>query len=310
MAEKFVPDNVTMLDTTGKTFNIREQYGQPIIKEVMQNALITQLGQYKDMNGPELTFDVFLNGVGAYWVGEGQRIQTTKPTWTQAKMKSHKLGVILPVTREYLGYKQADFFEFMKGPLAEAIYKKIDSATILGEDKPVGTEWVSIKEAAKNTGNLIEGDLTIDTYNELVDALNDEGIEPNAYISQVKNNSTLRNLVEFDGNNIARNVYENKTLDGVPVFNINKDLATDLPKGTIYAGDFNQVYYGIPYNMTFRISEDATLTTVQDDEGNDVNLFEREMVAMRVTFDFAYLLIDEKAVAGVAPAIAGEGDGI
>lgn len=47
-----------------------------------------------------------------------------------------KLGVILPVSREYLNYKLSDFFEEMQPKIAEAFYKKFDAAALLNKENP------------------------------------------------------------------------------------------------------------------------------------------------------------------------------
>lgn len=297
MAVKFTPANATMLELLEG--GVPVQQGQAILKEVMSNSLITQLGKYVEMNSPEMEFDVFEGGVNAYWVGEGERIKTSTSTWAKKKMVTRKLGVILPVSREYLNYKQANFFEFMKPYLAEAIYKKIDIATISNIDNPFDQ---SIDTAA----TIIEDDITTANYEAMIAALNDLGHEPNAFISKVSNTTALRNLVRQDENGVFSKPYDHasRELDGVPVFNINKDLA-DFNKGTIYTGDFNQVLYGIPYNMNYMISQEATLTTIVDEEKNPLNLFEREMSALRVTMDFSFFILNETAFGGIKAAKVG-----
>ena len=84
------------------------------------------------------------------------------------------------------------------------------------------------------------------------------------------------------------------TLDGLPVVDLKSD---QFKKGDLYAGDFNKVFYGIPYNMSYKISEDGQLSTVQNADGSPVNLFEQELIALRVTMDVAFHIADDKAFA-------------
>lgn len=291
----FNPANVTMLSQLQGV--VPKTQGQPIIQEIMANSLMMQLAKYEEMTTLEKEFDVFLNGLGAYWVGEGQRIQTTKPTWAKATMKAHKLGVILPVSREYLSYKQADFFEFMKPYLAEALYKKIDAATILNVDNPYTQ---SVEQSVTTAASKITGDLSLTNVDAMLGKLNDAGYYANAIISKIQNSTLLRALVR-DDNGLKERVYdaEQKQLDGIPVFDMHKEIA-EMKKGSLYAGDFNYMRYGIPYNMHYAISTDATLTTLQDADGNPVNLFERDMVALRVTMDVGFMIIKDDAFASLA----------
>lgn len=291
MSATFNPNNVLLTDV--KSGNVPVEQGKAILKEVMSNSLIMQLAQYEPMTKQKKEFDVFLGGLGAYWVGEGEKIQTTQATWAKATMEAKKLGVIIPVSREYLTYKQADFFEFIKPMLAEALYRKFDQAVITGEDNPF--EW-SIKKSASGD-RKITGALSLTNYDKLVSALNDEGFEPNAFVSKVSNNTKLKGLVR-DENGIKTSVYDSraKALDGVPAFNVDKEIA-EFKKGSLYAGDFNYARYGIPYNMTYAISEDATLSTIKGEDGQPINLFERELVALRVTMDVAFMIVKDEAFA-------------
>ena len=50
------------------------------------------------------------------------------------------------------------------------------------------------------------------------------------------------------------------------------------------------MFYGIPYNMSYKISEEAQLSTIQNEDGSPVNLYEQELIALRVTMDVAFTL--------------------
>ena len=128
-ASEFNPDNVTMYEKKDGT--IPEKYNTLILKDVMENSKVMQLAKYEEMDGKEKKFEYFAKGPGAYWVGEGEKIKTSKAQWLNIKMVAKKLGVIIPCSREYLQYKMSDFFEAMKPKIAEAFYKKFDEAAIL-----------------------------------------------------------------------------------------------------------------------------------------------------------------------------------
>ena len=169
--ETFTPANAVLLHQQG---SIPKEYGQPIIEDIMMNSVMMQLAKYEEMSASEKEFDVFAGGLGAYWVGEGERIKTSAPKWITVKMVAKKLGVIIPVSREYLQYKMPDFWEVMKPKIAEAFYKAFDAATILGTDNPY--DW-SVEKSAK--ARAVSGDITIANYDSLIGKLNDEDYEPN-----------------------------------------------------------------------------------------------------------------------------------
>ena len=154
-AQTFNPDNVTMYEH--KDGSIPEKYNQLILKEVMYGSKVMQLAKYEEMDSKEKKFEYFAKGPGAYWVGEGEKIKTSKPQWMQAIMVAKKLGVIVPCSREYLHYKMSDFFEEMKSKIAEAFYKKFDEAAILNLENPFPQ---SVDESSLAAGNLISGGIT------------------------------------------------------------------------------------------------------------------------------------------------------
>ena len=54
-------------------------------------------------------------------------------------MRAFKLGVILPVTKEFLNYTYSQFFEEMKPMIAEAFYKSLMKRVFLNQgNNPFG----------------------------------------------------------------------------------------------------------------------------------------------------------------------------
>lgn len=293
MAQTFNPENVMLYEA--KDGSIPGKYNELILKDIMENSKVMQLAKYEEMDAKEKEFEYFAEGPGAYWVGEGEKIQTSKAKWLKAKMVAKKLGVIIPCSREFLNYKKADFFEAMKPQIAEAMYKKFDAAAIMNVDNPFPQ---SVEESIEATGNKVDGVITYDNVLAIEDMLTDENFDANAFISTRKNRSTLRNVNKVENGVIVESLYDRgaNTIDGLPV----ADLA-DLEKGTLYAGDFDYMYYGIPFNLSYRVDESAQLSTITNKDGSPVNLFEQELMALRVTMDVAFMIVKDGAFAKIAP---------
>ena len=288
-AQTWNPDNVTVYEH--KEGTIPEKYTNLILKEIMEGSKVMQLAKYEEMDGKEKEFEYFAKGPGAYWVGEGEKIKTSKAQWLKVKMVAKKLGVIIPCSREFLHYKMSDFLEAMKPKIAEAFYKKFDAAALLNVENPFPQ---SVDASVESVGNVISGALTYDNILALEDLLTDEDYDVNAFISTKKNRSTLRNAHKIENGVIVESIYDrgNNTIDGQPV----ADLKA-LDKGTLYAGDFDYMYYGIPYGMSYKISEDAQLSTLTNEDGTPVNLYEQELVALRVTMDVGFMIVKDDAFA-------------
>lgn len=287
--QTFDPDNVTMYEHKDGT--IPEKYNKLILKEIMNGSKVMQLARYEEMDSKEKKFEYFAKGPGAYWVGEGEKIQTSKPQWMQVTMVAKKLGVIIPCSREFLHYKMSDFFEQMRSRIAEAFYRKFDEAAILNRENPFPQ---SVDESAMAAGNLVSGGITYDNILALEDVLSDEDYDVNAFISTKKNRSTLRNVHKIENSVIVESLYDRgaNTIDGLPVADLK-----GLDRGNLYAGDFDYMYYGIPFGMSYKIDESAQLSTLKNADGTPVNLFEQELAALRVTMDVAFMIVKDEAFA-------------
>lgn len=285
--QTFDPDNVTMYEHKDGT--IPKKYNELILKEVMNGSQVMKLAKYEEMDEKEKEFEYFAEGPGGYWVGEGEKIQTSKPQWLKAKMVAKKIGVIVPCSREHLHYKMSDFFEKMKPKIAEAFYLLFDEAAIMNMNNPFPQ---SVEESALAAGNLISGGITYNNILAMEDALNDEDYDVNAFISTRKNRSTLRNVHKIENGVVVESLYDRKsnTIDGMPVADLK-----GMERGNLYAGDFDYMYYGIPFGMSYKIDESAQLSTLKNADGTPVNLFEQELAALRVTMDVAFMIVKDEA---------------
>src|SRR5699024_3241119 len=294
----FDPDNILLQDA--KTGQVPSEQGTLIVKDIISNSVMMQLAKYEEMTKQEKEFQYLAEGVGAYWVGEGEVIQTSKPQWLSAKMVAKKLGVIVPVSREFLQYSLTDFFAEVKPLIAEAFYKKFDEATILGVDNPFEQ---SVANSIDEEGNAIEGEIDYETLIELYGVLEDADHDANAFVSRKNNNSAFR---QIDENGNALFDRGTNTLDGLPIANL---TSSELEKGELIAGDFDYVRYGIPYNLNYAISEEAQLSSIVDENGDPINLFERELIAIRATMDVGFMVLKDDAFAKIEPSENDSGGG-
>lgn len=286
------PDHVMVHQMTDGT--IPDKHNRLILEEVMTNSKVMQLAKYEEMTDLEKTFDYYAGGIGAYWVGEGEKIRTTAPTYLPITMRAYKLGTIVLCSREYLNYSFSNFFNEMSPKIAEAFYKKFDNATLLNQDNPFPQ---SLAESVEESGNLIIGDLDYENIIDLQGKVEDEGFNVNAFVSSPKNKSALRQVHAVRGNTTDF-LYDPSTgnIDGRPTV-----FKEEMERGELIAGDFNNMFYGIPFNINFSHSTEAQLSTILNADGTPVNLFEQELFAMRVTMDVGFMIVKDEAFSMLAP---------
>ena len=294
--QEFNPDNVMMHEhTEGELLN---NFTKPILRDVMETSKIMRLGKFQEMNGTEKEFVFWADKPGAYWVGEGQKIETSKATWVKANMRAYKLGVILPVTKEFLNYTYSDFFDEMKPFIAEAFARKFDEAGILNVgNNPFGK---SIEQSIQATGKVINAEYNEDNLLDLEALVENDDYDPNAFISKRQNRRELSRIVDSVSN---QRLFEKgkgsdreaiDQLDGLPVLNLK---SPDFKENVIYTGDFNQLFYGIPQRIEYKISDNAQLSTITNKDGSPVNLYEQDMFALRATMHVAVHIADDNAFA-------------
>lgn len=286
--QTFNPDKVLVSEKKDGTFT--KQMTDIIMKDVAQNSLVMQLGQYHEMDGlQEKTVFVQTDGVSAYWVNETEKIKTDKPEVVPVTLKAHKLGIILVASREALNYTWQKFFDDMKPQIVEAFYTKIDEAGLLGHETPFAN---SVAKAAKDANHVTVGPINYENLLKVEDALYEADINPNAFVSKVQNRSALREARDGDKKTIYDKVAN--TIDGITTVDLK---SKQFKKGDLLAGDFNNLIYGVPYNINFKISEDGQISTMKNADGTPINLFEQEMVAVRVTMDIAVMVTKADAFA-------------
>ncbi len=286
--QTFNPDKVLVSEKKDGTFT--KQMTDIIMKDVAENSVVMQLGQYHEMDGlQEKTVYVQTDGVSAYWVNETEKIKTDKPEVVPVSLKAHKLGIILVASREALNYTWQKFFEDMKPQIVEAFHTKIDEAGLLGHETPFAN---SVAKAAKDSSQVVVGPINYQNLLELEDKLYEADINPNAFVSKVQNRSALRESRDGD----KKSIYDKatNTIDGITTVDLK---SKQFKKGDLLAGDFNSLIYGVPYNINFKISEEGQISTMKNSDGTPINLFEQEMVAVRVTMDIAVMVTKANAFA-------------
>ena len=286
--QTFNPDKVLVSEKKDGTFT--KKMTDIIMKDVAENSVVMQLGQYHEMDGlQEKTVYVQTDGVSAYWVNETEKIKTDKPEVVPVTLKAHKLGIILVASREALNYTWEKFFEDMKPQIVEAFYTKIDEAGLLGHETPFAN---SVAKSAKDSSQVVVGPINYENLLKLEDKLYEADINPNAFVSKIQNRSALRESRDGD----KKTIYDKatNTIDGITTVDLK---SKQFKKGDLLAGDFNSLIYGVPYNINFKISEEGQISTMKNSDGTPIILCEQEMVAIRVTMDIAVMVTKANAFA-------------
>ncbi|WP_242825332.1 phage major capsid protein, partial [Clostridium sporogenes] len=173
-----------------------------IMKDVARGSSILRLSKVEPMKSDKKKFSIMVDGPGAYWVGETERIQTSKAEWIFPEMEAKKLAVIIPVTKEKLNDTTINVFGEMKTAIAEAFYKAIDSACLFGSNSPFKKNIYGVandggNKIALETNGAGKLDLDISDVMALVEA---DGLDVNGFAGHYGLKNYLRKLRDANGN--------------------------------------------------------------------------------------------------------------
>lgn len=300
--QTYTPDHVLMSDV--KTGTIPAEQGGLIIEDVIQGSTVMKLAKNEPMTAPKKNFSFKAKGAGAYWVSETEVIKTSTVEWLQASMTAEKLGVIIPFSKEFLRYTAKDFFNEAKPLIVEAFYQTFDLAALFGINSPFATHTSgkSIFTGATEEGNSVAigtGATLQDDVFATMALIESGGFDPNglATINAFKQN--LRTAKDSNNNRLYTDLND---IEGLPVAYAN-NASWDATKALALIGDWDFARYGILQDIEFAVSEDAQLSSVVGADGKPINLFERDMFALRATMHIGYMNVKPDAFGALTPDV-------
>ena len=276
------------------------EQAKEIMKDVARGSSILRLSKVSQMESDTKKIPVMTEGPGAYWVGEGERIQTSKAGWIYPELKAKKLAVIIPVTKEKLKDTTIAVFEELKGPIAEAFYKAIDAAAFFKTNSPFAK---SIMECIETTGQKVElgtgATLDLDVSDAMA-LVEEAGYDVNGFAAKVGIKNSLRKLRDGNGNQLYVEGINGKELYSLPI-EFSRNGAWDKTKAEIIGADWDKSLVGIRDSLEYEILKEATLEGTVDADGKPISLAEQDMIAIKATIRLAYLPIKDEAFCAVVP---------
>lgn len=292
-----------MADTTFLKDNLKgfvpTEVAAGIMDEVARGSSILQLSDIKQMKSDTMKFQVWADKPGAYWVGEGERINTSKASWIFPEMQAKKIAVIIPVTREKLNDTTIDVFGELKPQIAEAFYTTIDKACLFGTDSPFTK---NVFKSATDASNVITKDaqsLDLD-ISDVMGKIEEKNLDPNGFAGHYGLKKELRNLRDSNGNQLAVIGMKENSLYDLPLTFV-RNGAFDKTKAELLCADWSKSIVGIREGIEFEILKEATLQSVTMVDDKPLSLAENDMIAIKATMRIGFLPIKDDAFAILKP---------
>lgn len=270
---------------------IGEEYGPEVIKAATQGSVVTQAFPNVNMGKKTRNMPVLATIPEAEWVGDTDNTgtkPTSKATWVNKTLVAEEVAVIIPIHENTLD----DADENILGNLADlggqAIGKKLDQAVLFGIDKPLTWTSLDLHAAAVASGNVqavVDGpggpnDLW-GTVLQVAADIADSGFDPETAIAKRSLSFRLANLRGTDGHPVL----DDGNLRGFDTF-WSRNGAWVPADASVLIADPSTVRIGIRQDVTVKLLDQATIGTGED----QINLAEKDMVALRFKARFAYVL--------------------
>lgn len=286
-----------MVDTVSRADALallaRQDINEIIKPETSQSAALSSFRTLR-MTAGVATMPVLAALPSGGWVshtGAATDIKpTTKASWVDKNLTAEELAVIVPVHENTLADAKFDLWNEIRPLVSAEFGRLLDLAVFFGVNKPASWLDPALVPGAISAGNVVvEGtgvDLA-DDFNEAFALVEDDDFDVNsAYTGRFlraslrglrdKNNQPIYlDALRSDGNTASiygQNLYymQNRTWD--------RDTAVSL------VGDSSKVVLGIREDVQVKLLDQATLGTGE----NQINLAERDMVALRFKFRVGY----------------------
>lgn len=267
--------------TTG--VNLPFEVANEIWQKTQEASAIMRLARPMDLPGSGVEVDMITGDPTVEWVGESEEIAVSKHTVGTKKIKGYKMGVILAFSNEFQRDKTR-LYDDMIARVPLKIAEKFDGTcfgkyTVPGELFDNFSTCDAVDVATDPWAGLVAADAAIAENNAIL----------NGYCISPKMKSLL--LTAKDGD--QRPLFVNSVAsDGVPVllgsptFLSRNAYVEGTPNMLGVAGDWNSARYGVVQGITMSATDQSTITI----DGAAVNLWQRDMFAIKFTFEVGFRL--------------------
>ncbi len=299
------------------SYLLPDQYSNEIIQAMPTSSFcLRMMRKLPNMSAKTYKLPVLNSFATAYFVGEvaGSRgatntKKTTDLSWSGVTLTAEEIACIVPVPENVLddmtsgGY---DLWAETKPRILEAIGRTVDAAILYGTNKPTAWPDGIVTQAAAKGNTVEQGYFGTDLYDDILSVSEDgtkvglfglveeDGYIVNGILAEIGVMGKLRGVRGNDGVPIFQNDMKEANsfrLAGVPL-TFPDNGVFDKTTGLMVAGDWKQAVYAVRKDITFKI---ATEASIHDASGNLVyNLFQDDMVALRMTFRMGWALPNPK----------------
>lgn len=272
------------IDTNRDSFvsgNLPSDLSDEIMQKIQEDSAVMQLARETTLSGRGETIPVILGDPEAAWVSETGQKPVSNPTITTKLMTPYCLSVIVPFSNQFRR-DAAKLYDELVRRLPAALGAKIDKTVIGGVAKP-GDNF-------DNFAGVTAYSMDSDVYGALVSADTDVSLHGGIVDGWVIS-PQMRGVLLGATDTTKRPLFINNVGEGaIPTLLgarsvVRKNaFVQDSPNVIGVCGDWSQALWGMVEGIDVSYSDQATITI----DGEQVNLWERNMFAVRAEVEFGF----------------------
>ena len=278
------------ISTNRTNITLPTEISAEIMQKTQEQSAVMSLARQIALPGRGLTIPVITGDPEAAWVDETAAKPVSNPSLSTKIMQAYKLAVIVPFSDEFVRDMSA-LYDALIARLPLALAQKFDATVFHGTapgsnfDTFAGVTAQTISGTGHSFyGALVDCDTAIATAGGI---LNGFAMSPQAkgeMLAAVDNNK--RPLFV---NSVAEGAVPR--LIGAPVsYSKGAYKAGDSNTEDVlgFAGDWTQAMYGTVEGIKIDMSNQATLTVGTGDDAQTINLWQRNMFAVRAEIEVGF----------------------
>lgn len=263
---------------------IAEEYANTLLSSAAASSTALSAFPTVSMGTKTTHMPVLATLPEADWVSETEAKPTSQVTWANKTLVAEEIAVILPVHENVLDDASVSILDELAALGGSAIGKKLDQAVLFGTDKPASWTSAALVPAATAAGNTVANVDGAANASDLYGAVTkvagqvaSDGFIPSSLLTSLALRYKMANIRNADGN-LA---FQGESFGGFTT-HFNANGAWDATAAEAIVVDPSRVRIGVRQDITVKFLDQATV--------GDINLAERDMVALRIKARYAYVL--------------------
>lgn len=272
--------------------------------QVEKVSVIQQIAQKIPMGPTGVRIPHWTGNVTAKWVAEGGQKPVTRGDFSKQDVVPYKIATIFVASAEQVRANPHNYLSVMRTKVGEAIALSFDNAVMNDVDNPFGkalsqtSSSVSLADPLGAGKDAKDGSNAYTALNNGLQLLLTAGKKWTGTLFDDKAEPILNGAVDT----AQRPLFIDATYQDINApFRAGRVLgrptyvSDHVSSGTTigYMGDFSQIVWGQVGNVSYDVSDQATLDlSVAQDGSGITSLWQNNLVAVRVEAEFACLIND------------------